>query len=158
MTVIAYKEGVLACDSLWTDYGFKATYATKISKLPNGFLYATSGSNDDRELKKLISRMRPKDLTVDDFPSVRTLKETELTNATAMVIFNEKIFIVNIDLEDEEGEGVGVYEITLPFYAIGCGKELAMGAMAAGASATEAAEIACTYDPNCQGPIHTLTK
>jgi len=157
MTVICFKDDVLACDSLWSDNALKAAYTTKIAKLENGFLYGSSGDNDDRDLKKLISRMRPKvNLDVEDFPSTRALRELELNSITAMVIFKQKIFIISIDTS-EEGEGVGVFCPTHPFYAIGSGRDLAFGAMEAGASAFDAVKIACKYDLNCEGPIHTLT-
>ena len=40
-------------------------------------------------------------------------------------------------------------EVNMPFWAIGCGAEYAMGAMAAGKTADEAVKIACRFDINC---------
>lgn len=43
-----------------------------------------------------------------------------------------------------------------PFWAIGGGSWLALGAMEAGASARRAVEISCKYHNGCYPPVHTL--
>lgn len=48
------------------------------------------------------------------------------------------------------------YVIEEPFWAGGCGKDLAMGAMAMGADARRAVEIASRYDANCGLGIDVL--
>lgn len=48
------------------------------------------------------------------------------------------------------------YEIKAPFIAIGSGRDLALGAMAAGATAEEAVRIAARYDAGTGGEINTL--
>ncbi len=48
------------------------------------------------------------------------------------------------------------FPVTAPFVAIGSGRDIAMGAMAAGATAMEAAEIACEFSVGCGGPVHVL--
>lgn len=44
-------------------------------------------------------------------------------------------------------------EVEAKFYAIGSGAQAALGAMHRGASALEAANIACAIDPSCGRPI-----
>lgn len=46
--------------------------------------------------------------------------------------------------------------IDAPFHAIGSGARFALGAMAHGASAEEAARIACELSTSCGGPVHVL--
>lgn len=46
--------------------------------------------------------------------------------------------------------------VTEPFCAIGSGRDFALGAMAAGASAKKAVEIAARFDPSTGGGIDTL--
>lgn len=46
------------------------------------------------------------------------------------------------------------YKVHASFYAIGSGRRLAIGAMAAGASAKEAVEIACRFDTHSRGPVN----
>lgn len=51
----------------------------------------------------------------------------------------------------------GSVQIDAPFHADGSGCAIAIGAMAAGADAKRAVEIACDYDTQCGGPVHVLT-
>ena len=53
-------------------------------------------------------------------------------------------------------EKPGYHEITLPFFAIGSGADYAVGAMAKGASASEAASIACRFDIGCGDGVDTV--
>ena len=51
----------------------------------------------------------------------------------------------------------GSYTQIDKFHAIGCGFEIAFGAMEFGATAYEACEIACRRHSGCGGEIHRLT-
>lgn len=162
MTVIAYKDGVLACDSLWSDGDIRATFKTKIRKLSNGLYVGTSGDNDDRAIIKLISDIEvTDDLSIDDFPSVAQLQE--LNQSMSMLIIHprsdtNKIYVISTTNSgsESEGEGNSVYEITQDFYAVGSGSHVALGAMAAGANAEEACKIASRFEMHCMEPIHSL--
>ena len=161
MTVIAYKNGIMACDSLWTDLDLKSTFKTKIRKLKNDLLVGGSGENDDRAIIKLLSEIKVKgELDVDNFPSVKKLQDIN-QNLTMIVVQKvskkkSKIFIVNMSSQESGGEGNAVYEITQEYYAVGSGSHLALGAMAFGADAEEACRIACRYELYCAEPIHTI--
>jgi len=48
------------------------------------------------------------------------------------------------------------YEVSAPF-ALGTGREVALGAIAAGASARKAVEAACRLDPNSAPPVMVMT-
>jgi hypothetical protein len=48
------------------------------------------------------------------------------------------------------------FTLRAPFYAFGSGDALAMGAMAAGATAHEAVEIACKFDVLSNGPVQSM--
>jgi hypothetical protein len=150
VTVIAYKAGVMACDSLWTEGGVAAVSRTKMHRTKFGLLVGCAGQNDSRSLKDLLERCRkPADL-----PTTKQLHELQ-SDIHALVVFPTKqVFSIWIEPGDE-GER-GVTEISLPFYAIGCGSDVALGAMASGATAKEAAGYACDFDINCRRPIHAL--
>lgn len=153
MTVIAYKDGVLACDSLWVDGDLKSIYKTKICKLENGLCVGGAGESDDRALLKLLSDIEIQDeLTIYDLPSVKELQELN-QSMTTLVVYNDKIFIVNSGVSTENNS---VYEITQKFYAVGSGAHIAIGAMAAGASAEGACKIACLYEISCAEPVNTI--
>lgn len=154
MTVIAYKDGILACDSLWVDGDLKSIYKTKIYKLDNGLCIGGAGDSDDRALVKLLSEIKFKgNLTIDHLPTVKQLQEMN-QNLTFLIVHRgykeTKIFIINT------GDTNCVYEITQKFYAVGSGAHIAIGAMAAGASAEGACKIACTYEINCAEPVNTI--
>lgn len=53
------------------------------------------------------------------------------------------------------GSGLSL-DVTGQRYGLGSGSEYAMGAMAAGKSATEAVEIACELDNDSGGPVETM--
>ena len=74
--------------------------------------------------------------------------EIEKYDFKAMVIKGGRIFWYDHTLLP--------FEVTLPFFAIGSGAELAIGAMAAGKSAREAVEIACEHDINCGMGVDVL--
>ena len=64
---------------------------------------------------------------------------------------------VNPDGVVECYEGsVGFFQMEAPFYALGSGSVIAIGAMAAGADAETAAKIACKYSHGCGEPVHVL--
>ena len=47
--------------------------------------------------------------------------------------------------------------ITTPFFAIGSGRQYALGAMAAGQTTEQAVEIACRFDPYSKPPVETFS-
>lgn len=49
-----------------------------------------------------------------------------------------------------------VADVGLPFYAIGAGAEICMGAMEMGAGAIEAVTAAVKWSPECEGPISAM--
>lgn len=49
------------------------------------------------------------------------------------------------------------FEIEEPFYAFGSGMDIAIGALAMGANAIKAVEIASRYSSHCGNGIDTLT-
>lgn len=58
-------------------------------------------------------------------------------------------------IETKQGEA-GVCRVTMPFTAIGSGKQYAMGAMAQGAPALIAVAVACKFDLYSREPIHIV--
>lgn len=52
--------------------------------------------------------------------------------------------------------GCTAERITLPWFAIGSGRQYALGALAQGATTQEAVEIACKFDPYSKTPVETF--
>jgi hypothetical protein len=146
MTTIAYKDGVLACDSAWSDDGRITGLITKIRRFDTGVLYGGAGAADDRALLNLLYQVSDP----NDLPPYEKFWEIQ-NNLSALVVFPDgRVFLVETGDDD-----CGVCPVDAPA-AIGSGKLLAIGAMDAGMGAIEAVEIACSRDCYSRGPVHSL--
>lgn len=143
MSVVAYKDGVLAADSRAYGGSWQASpgQKAKIHQLADGTRVGITSSvigMPDRVLAWLRGGGVPSDFGAGDM-DCRVL----------MVKPNGDVYL-----------GSGSPYLTGPIrcasYAIGSGCDFAMGAMAAGATAEEAVRIACRLDPNCGEPVMVL--
>lgn len=140
MTTIAFKDGVLAYDSQTTgDWKPPFTYE-KVAKVPEEFgggYFAMTG--DINQCQKVV----------DAFLACGTLDKVtiDLRDAGRVVWLKDAHNAIII-------EGVHYYAIKIEeFGAWGSGCPVAWGALAAGASAAEAVEIAARFDPGTGGEI-----
>lgn len=151
MTTIAYKAGLMACDSCWTLDDIVVTLKNKIYKLPSGALLGQAGDNDCREMEIFLGRIKsPKSI-----PTRKALLELRLDFAGIWVLPGGDVFKVTcredvLDYKDE----VGFTPINRKFAACGSGNQMALGVMAHGGSALEAVKIAADFDVNTRGPFH----
>lgn len=139
MTTIAYRDGVLAADSLVTLGETALPGATKkITRLPSGDLFGFCGALADGMmlLKALLDEE-------EDLPTWR--------GGTTGVLIEKKTGRISV----YEGHGPFIYE-PARFGAWGSGMEFALGALAAGASAEQAVKIATKFDINSRGPVRAL--
>jgi ATP-dependent protease HslVU (ClpYQ) peptidase subunit len=153
MTTIAYKDGMMACDSCWTIGNIHVTSLSKITRLPSGALLGQAGDNDCREMENFLSKVK----TPRGLPTRKELLDLRLEYAGLLVLPSKHIFKITcredpLDYKDE----VGFTPISRKFAATGSGNELAIGAMAAGKTAREAVAIACEFDINTRGPVHVV--
>lgn len=147
VTVIAYRDGVMAADSLLTSNGMYQGEAVKVRDI-NGCLVGISGtwgvacelfSWFEDECADRIKRP-PATIHVDDdkYP-------------VNMLIVNKRngaVFYI---------DGLGFPQsVTSKFFAIGSGANVAMGAMEMGADAVKAVKVACKYDSYCGGRIRVV--
>ena len=160
MTTITYRAGVMACDSCWTNGNECVdTLTTKIRRLAGGALLGQSGGNDGRVFEKLLDKVK----TPTQLPAFEQLAAIRQDFLGLLVLPKGQVFKIATVLRSPEtwgedfAEDLGVWPIQAPFAAAGSGAELAIGAMAAGASAREAVAIACRYDINSRLPLHSLT-
>lgn len=129
MTTIVWKApGVLACDSMASEGGVR--YRGKIKfQLREKYAYAvTGGLAAGLKLVEWIDGGAPDDCPIDD-RSV-TAVCMDLKTGKAWTWCHEG---VPLPIEDK-------------MYATGSGRELALGALAMGASASEAVAVACEWD------------
>lgn len=140
MTVIAWDGHTLAADRRCTRGG--TVYATrKIHRVHQALIGLSGGSDYCAAMLDWFKRGRP----LGDFPA--TQKEQDF--ACAMVIEGGKVWTY-----DRTPYPVEMLE---PICAIGSGREVALGAMTAGASAADAVAAASRWMECCGNGIDTLT-
>jgi hypothetical protein len=142
VTVISYRNGTIACDSLCCSDGAKFASMTKIARAPDGSLAALSGPALAcyRFLKWFAANG-----SEDGY-------DPEAVDAEGM-----SGFVVRPDgtiyCLDESCE---LFLIETPYVADGSGMAYALGAMAVGASAVEAVEAAIACCTTCGGPVISM--
>lgn len=137
MTTIAIRDGIMAADtSVWE--GCYRGSKQKIVRTSLGHLFATCG---DSGITERLAKWIEDGESEDRLPRI-----VEKTDFAALVLYRDG--------------SVGHYTerfmrsmIDGPFFALGSGNEFALGAMAMGASAEKAVEIACQFDPWSRGPV-----
>ena len=129
MTTIAYRAGVLAADRQMCGW----QNIDKITRLKDGRCMSGAGRMDDlaEVAAWIVAGMKPADkpeIEADD-------SEFILVYPNGDAFWLSTPFLRPVKIHDE-------------FYALGSGAQYALGAMAAGASAKRAIEIACKFDPS----------
>lgn len=138
MTTIAYRDGILAADSLASGPRGRCGSVQKIATNKSGVLAGAGGRVAD--LSAFIKWIESGDTegapqTADDFDGL-------LVNPDGAV------FLVSQDCR--------LSPITGRFMAVGSGEAHAMGAMAMGATAVEAVRVAIEFDVYSGGEVHLL--
>ena len=144
MTTVAYKDGIMAFDSRVTSDYSHIGYMTKGRKTSK-FLVSTCGSVEEGEM--FMDWIAGGGITAD-----RKLfgLDKDLDNFIGMCVNKSgKVFIYESKLYP--------FVIDAPFHAIGSGADFAIGAMAAGKSATDAVKIAAKFDLATGGAIRTIS-
>ena len=148
MTVIAYKDGVLAGDSLWCgEHGDVYTLANKVFRFPSGVLYGGAGEGDDREFVRILKRAR----RPEQLPQIKGLRKLKQGLSAIMVFPDGRVFTVDTSVRDDEP--VGISEVMERVAAIGAGGQWALAAMDNGRSAIEAVEYTCKRNVYCRLPV-----
>lgn len=139
MTVIAYRNGIMAADTQMTMGPIKWRCPSKIL-------------TKDKHLIAISGRNCPSDRQLLDWfkPNLKKLPQLSGYDCSILVVPPRG----HLQLWDENG---GFEPLVTSFYSIGSGAEFAMGAMSAGASAREAVAIAIKWSPTCGGKI-TMTR
>lgn len=155
MTTIAYRRGIMACDSAWSDENDSfQTLQNKMVRLSSGAVLGEAGDNDSRHVHQLLDKVK----SFDKMPSALELSVIKL-NYTALIAFpNGEVAIIACEHEDSSKEWRGrAYKVTRGFAAIGSGGQFAIGFMGADNSARDAVAFACQFDPFSRPPIHTMS-
>jgi ATP-dependent protease HslVU (ClpYQ) peptidase subunit len=138
MTIIAYRDGVMAADTGITDGGF-VTCGRKLHK-KNGHIIGFAG-----DVAQAL-------VFVDWFFNQKKNRKPDLGHEG-----DWEAMILNKDGVTTWGRSLRPIPLSEDFYAIGSGSVGAMYAMEQGATAEEAVRIACKRDPYCREPVMVLT-
>lgn len=142
MTTIVWDGKTLAADKQLTDNGI-ALSTTKIHKFKKHLLFAAGTYTDVQTLLEWWKNgADPK-----EYPSSQSIKEN-------LVVF--QIIKPDKTLWCVDGQPYP-YQIENDRYAVGSGRNYALGAMSMGADAVKAVEVACEWDLNSGCGIDTLT-
>ena len=160
MTIIAWRAGVMACDSCWASYGTQTVSMLKIKRLSSGALLGSAGENDSREMEALLDKIR----NPEKLPTRGELIALKLGYQGLIAFPRGGVWMIETGRVDDAGypteaneeEDMGVWPAaTMGGYAAcGSGADYALSAMDAGATARRAVEIACARNVYCRPPVH----
>lgn len=140
MSIIVYRDGVIASDSgVFQDELF-CGITTKIAKSPKGKLGGMCGSVSD--LQKFVSWVKS---DCKGEPSI-----TSSGSEGILIKPNGEVSVYSVDGYILLGES--------DFYAIGSGQSIAFGALECGADAIRAVEICVIRHIYCAYPIVSLSR
>jgi hypothetical protein len=162
VTCIAWRGGLMACDSCWSYGDTQVASQIKIKRLTSGALLGQAGDNDARAMEILLDKIKdPRRL-----PSKVELAATKDSFMGLLALPKGGVWVIASGPVDETGwpvadnyderEDLGVWPATTigGFAAVGSGSDYALAAMHAGASAKLAVEIACKLNLSCRPPVH----
>jgi hypothetical protein len=147
MTIITYKDGVMASDTGARNESVIRTNVTKIFKCPSGALYGFAGNADS--MSDYISWV--KHGGVDEKPPI--IPGNKDTNVGSFIVLRVsadgqfKKLITSFGSENYSDE---------PYCAIGAAQEVAYGAFWMGASATKAVEACLAHSPYAFGIVDAI--
>src|SRR6266550_8024970 len=162
MTVIAWKDGVMASDSCVSDYDLVcSTSAQKIERLSSGALWGSAGDCDCRAVIALFDKVRDP----SKFPSKVDIAGAKTEFVALLALPRGGVWHISCGPHNEAGwpedggEAAQIWSVTTSkgYYAIGSGGIAALCAMDAGATAEMAVGIACNRNVYCRRPIHVMT-
>jgi len=154
MTCIAYTNGIMACDSAWSNGSTLITRRNKIVRLKSGGLLGSAGDDDSRAVEDLFDRVK----TPSGLPSRKQLLELVIDYGGILVLPKGRIYNISIDepAEHQVHWTGGLFEIGESFHAVGSGSVHAITAMECGKSARDAVNYAIRRDIYCRAPVHTF--
>lgn len=155
MTIIAYRNGILAADSRLV----VETEAGGARMFPCDKLFRKTIKEGRKKVQVIIatSGEGPAGMVFVDWYGSGLPPPQQLIDGDAdfenMILRPEGLFVADKYCRLEL---VKYRSKAFQFHAIGSGTKAALGAMEMGANAKRAAEVTCNIDPNCGPPIVTM--
>lgn len=149
MTTIAYRNGILVADTGLTDGNTCwSGIAKKIYETPIGVL-AHAGDADPQPLIEYI-------VSYERLPSKKEIMEADQLGDSDFLFIDKGHEIKHLwRCDDRKGNAsdAGNIQIYSEYFAMGADKELAIGALAAGATAEHAVNIAARHGRHTKTPL-----
>ena len=139
MTIIAYRDGVLASDSLIVECDTAWAHTKKIIKTSEGYLAGACG--DLSFLREFLDWVQLEDRYQYKAPKFSDANQALIVQSKQIVHFYC---------------GKNPTLLSVKYIAIGNGCDIALGAFWKGANAHQAVEAAIAHNVNCGGNIDTL--
>jgi ATP-dependent protease HslVU (ClpYQ) peptidase subunit len=133
VTCVAYREGVIAADSMSVVEDIKMDNEVKVCKR-KGHLFGLAGD-----------AMPPMDMAISWYFKKNRGKLYPYKFSLLVITPDLKVFDID--------QNNGTVPITAPFYAVGSGAAYAIGAMEAGAGAEQAVQAAIKWCPTVGGKV-----
>lgn len=144
MTTIAYRDGVMAGDSLSTFGGTAGGRVFKVRKVGKFLLGLSGTAGEAEEYCKLMAKNQ-EIMRFDDLAR----RATDDLGVWGLIADGNKVYRI-----DRSGLP---YRVRGPFFACGAGMDVALGAMEMGAGAKRAVQAACKYSSGSGGPVYTVS-
>jgi 20S proteasome alpha/beta subunit len=141
MTTVAYRAGILACDSQATSGHLKTGTFMKIGKVGRVLYGGCGNASMVREFNAWIANGLQGEMPKLEFD--------EDDGMAGLVVYENKRFL--------SFERTGIVALNAEYMAMGSGRELALGAMAMGATAIQAVQAAMQHDIYSGGPIQSVS-
>lgn len=139
MTTIVYSQGILATDSACSAGGTMIGTLRKMARNAQGYLVATAGAT-----LSCAAVMRWVEHGMDEpGPSIDDDEFSAL-----LIRPDGTVCLLG-------GDGIQV-PIDAPYHVLGSGRDIALGALAMGASAENAVQIACRFDTASREPVQVM--
>lgn len=155
MTTIACKDGVMACDSCWTDCNdMIGTSKNKITRLKSGALLGEAGDNDSRAVQALLQNVK----NFEQMPSAKEIANCEVDYSAIILFPNGEVAQISIERQHTAWETyvANAFPTNRACTAVGSGGHIAVGCMISGKTAREAVALTCGWDPHSKLPVHTM--
>lgn len=137
MTTIAYRDGIVAADSLAVSCGWKMTHAVqKLHRMKDGSVCAVSG-----DLTEGMAFIRAMDAGQEQLPAL---------GDSARVVHFKRGRVISVY------EGTSFFSLQCNFCAWGSGSPAANAALIMGADAVRAVEVAAMLDDSTGGEIVSM--
>lgn len=149
MTIIAYRDGIMAADTAVTQDHMIVAHRKKVHKTAHGVLVGCAGRTSySQAVLEAVEAMPLNDVRTGEILTI--LAGAGDDGASALIVHpNGAVYTAC----QKTGR---LILIEAPYYAIGAGAEVAIGAMAVGATAVQAAAAAVKHSHYCGGAVDSM--